>query len=346
MTLYKLSQCKAFYQRVKVFVVKHLRSLSKSNFLHFLESCAMYARLWILSDDIPELILPHIQLVKELTIEMILLKPIAENCGGLVQLKIYLSRVNFAKYSDFDPNLYFQCIEKFSHLKALHIQGIRPDRFLWVSNLLRYANILEEVYLENLNVDLYNCDYNKYNSQFREAISSASHISHWKLKNVAYGQHLLQLPASDISLALEDDSQNIDFQNTRILSLSSNKRHHLYNQSIKYNHLRKLELYDMNLNVFGKGKLPCPKLKVLKLSQTLSTKCFLLDFIPIFKSSLKELILENVAGINEEIINYISQECSSLEKLTLRDCVGMTRGTLYNKKLSLPFDLFVDNKWW
>ena len=346
MTLYKLSQCKEFYERVQVFVVTHLRTSSKSNFLHFLESCAMYARLCISSDDILELILPHMQLVKEVTIEMMLLKPIAENCGGLVRLKIYFSTVNFVKYSDFDPNLYFQCIEKFSHLKTLHIQEIRPDRFLWVSHILKYANTLEEVCLENLNVDQYNCDYNKYNSQFRVAISSASHITHWKLKNVAYGQHLLQLPSSGISLTLEDDSQNIDFQNTRILTLSSNKRHHLYNQSIKYNHLRKLELYDMNLNVFGKGKLPCPNLEVLKLSQTLSTQSFLLDFIPIFKPSLKELILEYVAGINEEIINYISHECPSLEKLTLRGCVGITRGTLYNKKLSLPFDLFVDNKWW
>ena len=131
---------------------------------------------------------------------------------------------------------------------------------------------------------------------------------------------MLQLPSSDILLTLEDDSQNIDFQNTRIWTLSSNKRHHLYNQSIKYNCVRKLELYDMNLNVFGKGILPCPNLKVLKLSQTLSTKCFLLDCMSIFKPSPEELILENVAGIKEEIIDYMLHECPSLEKLTLRDC--------------------------
>ena len=131
---------------------------------------------------------------------------------------------------------------------------------------------------------------------------------------------MLQLPSSDILLTLEDDSQNIDFQNTRIWTLSSNKRHHLYNQSINYNYVQKVELYDMNLNVFGKGILPCPNLEVLKLSQTLSTKCFLLDCMSIFKLSPKELILENVAGINKEIINYMSHECPSLEKLTLRDC--------------------------
>ena len=86
-TFYALSQCKEFYQRVQVSVTT-LRRYLIPNFLDFVKNCAGHAQLDIHNCHKMGFLLPCIQSARDVSINMLQLKMLTENCHYIEKMKI------------------------------------------------------------------------------------------------------------------------------------------------------------------------------------------------------------------------------------------------------------------
>ena len=327
-TFYALSQCKEFYQRVQVSVTT-LRSCLIPNFLHFVKNCAGYARLNIHNCHKMECLLPCIQSATDVSINMLQLKMLTENCHYVEKMKIVFGE-RFR--IDADPETYLTCLQKLFRLNEIDIReiSVNNQHLSWISYLIKYASNISKLSFKNMYLSIYASHDNTCNELFKETITNAKHVKDWSFTNINCGKELFVLPPSDISLTIRNSIyKNIDFKNASIIKFCLDARILYNNSTFNFRNLKVLEFYNVNLLYIRKDEFLCSNLEVLKLSETLHTQQFLCDFVPVFKFSLKELILEKLPScINEHCVSIISNECLLLRKFTFKQCYRISDGVM------------------
>ena len=302
---YALSQCKEFYQRVQVSVIT-LRSCLIPHFLHFVKNCAGYARLNIHNCHKMEFLLPCIQSVRDVSINMVRLKMLTENCRYVEKMKIVFGE-RFR--IDADPETYLTCLQKLFRLNEIDIReiSVNNQHLSWISYLIKYAGNISKLSFKNMYLSIYASDDNTCNELFKETIANAKHVKGWSFTNINCGKELFVLPPSDISLTIRNSIyKNIDFKNARIIKFCLDARILYNNSTFNFRNLKVLEFYNVNLLCIRKDE----------------------DFVPVFKFSLKELILEKLPScINEQCVRIISNECL-LRKFTFKHCYRIGDGVM------------------
>lgn len=297
---YHYTRCRQFYEKVQINgLMLHSGKYKIAEYFSHVKYGSKYFTM-NLKDVKSRTIQPILKCVPDfcdVIINMMDLIFVTEYCSNIKRLSIQL-QFNIVN----DKNL-CSGLPKLQSLKELHIKS---DKLLYledvplqilvdlIKNTKTIASIsFEDFYFTGLASDTEGCGYNI----FRGIIKKAEHIKCWKfIHTFSNIPNIFELPSSVTSIVVKNCNYHyINLRHAMIKQLVIDSTYNYYlNPTFQLENLRLLEVNNISLRSLSKSNLVLPKLETLKLRGTQDTCMFLQTYVPMLRSSLKELYLKSV----------------------------------------------------
>lgn len=343
---YNFSMCKLFFEKVQmrlgIFEDESLHTLPE-----ILSKFGQFIRLNIemLEKAKVKIIAPFLQYVQDLSINFRDLKCICTHGHYIKRLSVQIDlREGLDKKS-------LGCLKNLKDLRAFKLEVIRVvldsnywERLHYLQALLIHAleNLVtvEEVEFNNIHISpglKETSKDKKKQHHLAKLYQESDHIKHWKFTDFCT-KNLVTLPSSIVSLECNNSEYNMFFNFVDTIHLEKlvicrfnfTQFKAFYFENLRFLKLERCYLCDIvpNDNDNRNDILHCPNLKILILKQTRNTMRFFQINGHVFYSSLRDLTLECIGDVNNDVINMISEKCEVLEKLSLINMEGISPNSL------------------